>query len=266
MTNNYTLGRGEIWFAQFLADSLVAGGERYFGNTPEFNISVESESLDHYDSDHGVNEMDDSVTTSTSRSASIITDHIDPKNLAMFFMGSSATFTVTGATITDEAHNAVEQGLTYQLGITPTNPVGARELDLHSTGPDVKIVVKNDAGSPTTYDEGDDYTIDMVSGRLTIVAGGAITTGTNLEVSYKTKSSTRDRVISGGKPIEGALRYLAFNPAGKQIDYYMPRVKISPTGDLALKGDEWQQIPFSVEILKKSGREAVYADGRPLVS
>ena len=42
----------------------------------------------------------------------------------------------------------------------------------------------------------------------------------------------------------------------------MPYVKISPNGDYALKGDEWQQIPFNIEILKKTGFEALYSDGR----
>ena len=44
----------------------------------------------------------------------------------------------------------------------------------------------------------------------------------------------------------------------------MPSVKLSPNGDYALKSDEWQQIPFNVEILKPEGMEAVYADDRPV--
>ena len=56
---------------------------------------------------------------------------------------------------------------------------------------------------------------------------------------------------------------IAYNPQGKNYDWFMPYVKLSPNGDFALKGDEWQQIPFSVEILKKSGYEALYIDGRP---
>ena len=81
-------------------------------------------------------------------------------------------------------------------------------------------------------------------------------------MDYTTLASSRTRIISGSTPIVGALRYIAFNPAGQQLDWYMPYVKISPNGDYALKGDEWQQIPFNIEILKKTGFEALYIDGR----
>jgi hypothetical protein len=43
----------------------------------------------------------------------------------------------------------------------------------------------------------------------------------------------------------------------------LPYVKLSPNGDYALKGDEWQQIPLSIEVLKASGKEAIYRDGVP---
>ena len=47
-----------------------------------------------------------------------------------------------------------------------------------------------------------------------------------------------------------------------KIDYFFPAVSLSPNGDFALKGDEWQQIPLNVEILKGATNEAIYADGR----
>ena len=77
------------------------------------------------------------------------------------------------------------------------------------------------------------------------------------------EASTRDRVISRGQTVEGSLRYLANNPAGANIDYFMPWVKITPNGDFSLKGDEWQTVPFNIEILKKGDLEAIYVDGRP---
>lgn len=270
MANNYTLGRGELWFARFKPGTQAPGGERYIGNTPEFSATIESENLDHFNSDRGINEKDASIVLNTNRSGSFITDNIDPINLANFFFGDTLGFTVVGATITDEPLADVEPGLTYQLGVTAGNPVGARALDIHTpevAGPPVvpakKVIVKSGA---TTYAEATDYDIDLDRGRLTIVAGGTIAAGADLLVSYKTKDSTRQRVISGTTPIEGTLRYIAYNPAGKQFDWFMPYVKLSPNGDYALKGDEWQQIPFNVEILKKSGLEAIYIDGEPLVS
>lgn len=259
---NLTLGRGELWFAKYLPNTQTPGGERYIGNSPEFSATIESETLDHMDSDHGVGEKDESIPLSTNRSGSFVTDNIDPENVALFFFGSKTVLSVTGATITDEpiAAATVAQGLTYQVGVTAGNPSGARDVD--TTTP---VVIKDAVTPATIYVLGADYTFDYVLGRLTIVEGGDIEDGTGLTITYTTKTSKRERIISGSAAIQGALRYIAFNPAGKNYDWYMPYVKLSPNGDYNLKGDEWQQIPFTVEILKKSGLEALYIDGRAYV-
>lgn len=262
---NYTLGRGELHFAKFKPGTKIPGGERYIGNSPEWNATIESESLDHYNSDRGIKEKDESITLSANRTASFVTDNVNPANIALFFLGSASVITATAQDVTDEVISGVEKGLTYQLGITASNPVGVRGLDVHTTGPETKnIVVKNASGDE--FEEGleGDYLIDMELGRLTINPEGSITEGSEILVSYKVQAGSFERVISGNQPVEGALRYISYNPAGKQFDWYMPWVKLSPNGDYALKGDEWQQIPFSVEILRQPGKEAIYVDGRPM--
>lgn len=270
---NYTLGRGKLYFAKFLDNTQTPGGERYIGNTPEFNATIESENLDHYSSDEGIREKDESIPLQTNRTATFITDNIDAENIAAFFFGSASALSVAAATVDDEALS-VAGGLYYQLGVTPTNPMGAKELDIHTTGPTPANIVVTDEAGTTTYVEVDDYTIDMKRARLYIVPGGAIATAAAadpdkvipIEVSYKIKASSRTRILSGSKPIEGALRYVAANPVGENFDWYMPYVKLSPNGDYALKGDEWQQIPFNVEMLKLGDLEAVYIDGEALTA
>ena len=259
MANNYTLGRGRIFFARFEEGTTKPKGERYIGNTPEFNLTIEEEELEHFNSDAGVNEKDDSISLSTSRSGSLTTDNIDPKNVALFFFGSEAAFTVAGGAVTGEEVNGAEQGLEYQLGTSVSDPSGARALQSST------VAVTDSTGS-TTFVEGDDYTVDYDLGRLAIVEGGGIADGTDLLVDYTTQTSSREQIISGATPVEGAMRYIANNPKGDNIDYYFPYVKVSPNGDYALKGDEWQTIPFTLEILKLSDREAIYADGRPVVT
>lgn len=266
MAQNYTLGRGKLYFAPFADGTQNPKGERFLGNVPEFNLTIEEEKLEHFSSTQGIREKDDSVSLQVNRTGTLSTDNIDVENVALFFFGSTDSLAVTGSTITDEAIAAVEQGMYYQLGVTADRPTGHRELDLLSTGPDVNILVTDDAGTPVEFDEGDDYEIDMVLGRIYIVPGGAITDGTNLEVDYKTKTSTRPRVISGSAPIEGSLRYIAANPKGTDFDYFMPWVQLAPNGDYTLISDEWQTIPFNIEVLKKTGLEAIYVDGRALVS
>jgi hypothetical protein len=41
-------------------------------------------------------------------------------------------------------------------------------------------------------------------------------------------------------------------------------VRLSPNGEYALKGDEWQQMSFNLDIQKLNDTtESIYVDGRP---
>ena len=267
--NNYTLGRGEIYFAR--RDSLGRlGGERYLGNTPEFNTNFESETLDHFSSDRGIREKDASVILQINRTGSLITDNISPENVALFFFGSESALTVAQATVTEEQVGitgvGVEKGMFYQLGATANNPSGARSVIFPGTAGTAFKISK--VGSPNVdLEPGVDYVLNAELGRVEILeASTRVVDGDILLATYTVAASTRTRIISGSSPVEGALRFIAHNPTGKNIDYYMPSVKLAPNGDYALKSDEWQQIPFNVEILKPEGMEAVYADDRPMTA
>lgn len=268
--NNYTLGRGEVFFARFIDNNKTPGGERYIGNTPELSLTIEQEVLDHFSSDHGIREKDESIALQVNRTGTMSTDNVNTENVALFFFGSASLVTEVGATITEEVLPAVEQGLHYQLGISSTRPAGAKGIvgqtdDSNSEGADPVVTDAADSNS-TAFVEGTDYTIDYELGRVFVVEGGGIVDGTNLHVTYTIKASTYTRVISGSQPVEGAMRFIAFNPTGDDIDYYFPWVKVSPNGDFALKSDEWLTIPYNIEVLKRSDREAIYADGRPAFS
>lgn len=268
--NNYALGRGEIHFARYFTGTNNPKGERYIGNSPEFSLTIEQEVLDHFSSDHGIREKDESIALQVNRTGSFTTDNIVPDNVALFFFGEKTTVVEAGGVITAELLVEVEQGLTYQLGLSDSRPAGAKGIlgdadeDSNSGSVDPVVYDANDSNSVTQpFTLGTDYTIDHQLGRLYVVPGGNITEGMTLAVTYTIKASTYSRVISGSQPVEGAMRYIAFNPTGDDIDYYFPYVKVSPNGDYALKSDEWQAIPFNVEILKLGTREAIYADGRP---
>lgn len=258
---NYTLGKGKCYFDQYTAlGSFLGTGERYLGNTPGFSISNEAEVLEHFSSESGLKEKDDEVTLSATRNATIDTEQIDVDNLALFFFGTSSPLTVTGATVTDEVIGPVIKGLYYQLGVSPSNPSGAMGLSVH-TGPSTNVVVKNQAGS-TTYVEGTDYEIDMIMGRLYIIPGGAIASASTIKVSYKTTTSTRERVLSGNQSIDGAFRFVADNPKGRNYNVFIPYAKMSPNGEFNIKSDTFQKLSFKLSIQKRSGYASLYIDGR----
>lgn len=254
--NNYTLGRGEAHFAMYKPGTTTPGGERYLGNSPELSYNATQETLDHYNSDRGVRVKDASVILQQDYAGAMSLDDIDMKNLAMFFLGDAATITVASRTVTGETVSAVEHGLSYQLGTSSSDPAGVRQVSA--------VTVANATTPANVPVAGVDYVVDLVRGRITILEGATkVAVGDNLTLGYTVDASTRDQVISKSKTIEGSLRYLANNPAGKNIDYFMPWVKLTPNGDFNIKGDDWQVLPFTIEILKKGPLEAIYADGQP---
>lgn len=253
-TPNYTLGRGKVYFARFSAGQ-TPGAFRYIGNTPEFNLTIESETLDHFSSDEGIREKDDSVPLEVTRSGSLICDDINADNVALFFFGSVEALTQVAAPGQSESFASVNEGDVYQLGLTLGNRVGTRGIS--------NVEVTSDPAG-TTYILDTDYSVDLDRGMFSIMEGGGIPADAPIIVNFDIDAATGTRVLSGSEPVEGALRFLENNPKGADRDIFLPYVKITPNGDLALKGDEWRQIPFSIEALKPSSGEAIYVDGQPI--
>lgn len=259
-SDNQTLGRGEIHFSTFLIGTKTPSGFRYVGNTPSFGISIRTQTLDHYSSDRGIKIKDKSVPLQTDYSATLTMDDIQPENLALLFLGNSETVTQAPATATAETITSVLPGLSYQLGLSDANPAGVRNLA------NVKLSIPGTISSGITnpLSLGTDYTVDTTRGIVTFLTSSkAVTSGATVAVTYDVTTYKEDRVISGTQSLVGALKFLAYNPQGDQIDYYMPYVRISPTGDFALKADTWQQMSFTTDILVQSDRAAIYANGTP---
>lgn len=250
MNKQYTLGRGRLYFDPFAPSTTLITGERYFGNTPSFNLNTESENLDHFDADEGIKTKDKSVTLSLNRTGSFTTDNIDPDNVALFFIGTASVAAQAAATGKTTVITNPLGDRYYQLGVTVGNPSGDRQ---------VSNVVAS-AGVVTT-----DFTVDAELGRVYIVAGGAIDGDPTVTFTYDAAARSRKQIITtGNASVEGALRFIAANATGAQLDYYMPSVKLAPNGEYELKGESWQQMTFSVEIQKRDDTtEAIYIDGRP---
>ena len=253
--NIYTLGRGEVYFALRNPVTGQLGGERYLGNTPEFNLTAEEEKLDHFSSDRGIRVKDASVTLQVDYTGTLIVDNIDIRNVALFFLGTSETLTVAQATVTGEQIGftgvGVERGMYYQLGATNANPSGARAIIYPGAAGTAFALTKQGGGAAPVVNV--DYVVNAALGRIEILDNAPnIANGDILLATYTVAASTRDRILSGSTAIEGQLRYVAFNPRGKQVDLLMPAATLSPNGDFPLKSDEWQQIPFNIEVTKRN--------------
>lgn len=255
---NYTLGSGKLYFAPFAPGTLVpATGQEYFGNTPSLNNTSDRETLDHYDADNGLRTKDKSVTTSLDRSGSFTTDHVSPSNLAKWFGGANSIVTQTSqAGQTDTI--TVVPGRRYQLGKSVANPAGLRGMTMTS-------VATTDA-QPVSLVELVDFTFDGATGGITILPGSTVVEdeGTEILVTFALEAVSYNKVVSSSAEISGELFFRADNGEGLNQDYYWPYVKITPDGDMEIKGEDWQTLPFNIEVLKRDDNtEAVYILGRP---
>lgn len=250
---DYVLGKGRLFFEKFAPGTKVGSGELYFGNTPELSTSSDQSTLDHYDADAGLNVKDESVTIEDNMTGAFVTDNMNMENQALFFGGDIEKSTVTAATGLSDSFTDVVRGRWLQLGTGPLTPSGVRGV--------TNVVVKKGA---TTVAASGNYEVDLELGRVYIEPDAAgIADGDDLTIEYDVEAGTRDIVIGKGTEVRGALRFISANPVGSQTDYFWPYVKLTANGDFNLKGDEWLQIPFSFEVLKKDATtERVYIDKR----
>ena len=247
-TSNVVIPRGKAYFAAFAPGTTIPGPEVYWGNTPGANLTGSVQKLDHFTADGPVRIKDRSIVTQVDYKGSLETDNVSDDALARFFLGSSATVTDAGATITAEDHDAVPADAVVQLGISATRPAGARKVSA--------VTIKDGV---TTKTLGTHYALDAATGRVHCLVAFA-----DFKADYTIDSSTRTQVVSSGIQVRGAMRVMAENTEGINRDYYMPSVTLSPNGDLMLKGDgtNWMSLKFDLEVLAKdSATAAIYVDG-----
>lgn len=268
--DNLVVGRGRVYFDQLIKG--VYQGERYLGNTPDFSMSTSVDKLDHFSSDRGLRQKDKSINLETTRSLSLTTDNISVENVALFFAGtvlSSLQSAQTGVQEKVNGGSKVMRGRQYQLGVSADYPMGQGGIK-----PETFNIVYADASASISTGSGDistlpgvtvlppeNYELDANSGSLWIEADAPDIVGdVQLVVSYDRAASSREVVISTDNVVEGALRFVSDNPEGENMSYFFPKVSISPDGDYALKGDDWQQIGFTAEVLVRDcNTQAVYA-------
>jgi hypothetical protein len=256
-TNDYVIPRGVVYFDPFDSSGDTTG-ERELGNAPSFTIEMTSEKADHYNSQAGLREKDQSVTVQIDRTATLTVDNISLDNLSLFLAGSTSTITQSAASGETDTIT-VQQGRHYQIGVSALRPTGVRAITLTS--------VVGPAPGSIAYDA-DDYEVDLDLGRIrikTTAEGGSIPDDTELTITYATTAVTWSRANTGSTAeVDGAMRVISANASGTNRDYYMPSVRLTPSGNLPVITDatEYVSMEFSVEVLKPANAEAIYLDGR----
>lgn len=257
VVNEYAIPRGRVYFDQFDSNGAPTG-EIALGNCPGFTFTAATEKAEHYSSEGGLAEKDAALIVKVNRTGKLTCDNFSMSNMALFISGGTETQAQSVATVAGEAHTVLP-GRIYSLGVGDTAPAGVRNI----TGVTVKT-----ADNVTTYTLGLDYNVDLDMGRVQIIqgSGSTITASTAVKIGYTTTSKSWVRVKSGSTAeVSGSLRVIADNASGTNRDWFMPKVTLTPSGDIPViqEGTDFTSMEFGVEVLKPSNREALYIDGRP---
>lgn len=240
-TDDYNLGRGIIYFAP-LDDNGRPMGYRDLGNSPEFNLSIEVETLEHTSSRRGLRVVDKEVIISQGLSLNFQLDELNHQNLAAVFSGDTATHTnaaVAGFS-SYEMIASVEQGRWYDI----VDSNGNRAYGISAADLTVEV-----GGSAAVLDE--DYEVDETMGRIFILSGSTtITEGASVDVTLAANANAGDvdrvRGLTRTNVI-GALKFIAENPAANdaRTEYQFHKVSLKSEGDISLIGDEFTTLGFT---------------------
>jgi hypothetical protein len=254
-SKNLQLGKGELWFAPFQTGTQISTGFEFLGNCPAFTLNATVEKLDHYNSTGGVRQKDESVMLTKDVTGTITCDDIRPANIARFIGADSSTKTDAGSTGDTFTIASTVQGYRYQIGASAANPSGDRQITVTTVAD----------GTPTTYAVTDDYIVYPELGMIEIVEDGAIVDGTELTITYDVAAHSRSVFVTSDDDVEGELKFIADNPVGLNIDYYLPWVKLTPNGEFSLITEEWATLPFNLECLRRGNLAMLYGDGRAVL-
>lgn len=246
--DDYNLGRGIVYVAELTAGlPSPTDGWRDMGNAPEFNVSVETETLEHKSSRTGLAEIDKEVTISKKVAISFTLDEINAENVAEFLSGEKSSYVnpaVAGVAEQLAKFTSVLLGRWYDL----TTSAGVRIMDVDQA----TLVVEKDGAPDVVLDLGIDYTVDEELGRIFLLSTAVkIAAGddVNVTVPATAGATTPVRQIFALTQTERlvAVKFVTDNPAnnGKRVEYQFHKVSLKADGDYALIGDDWTKMGFN---------------------
>jgi len=270
-TDDYVLGRGIAYFASLNAAGLPIM-YRDLGNAPGFNMTVTTETLDHKSSRAGLKVVDKQIIVSQEVKVGFELDEVNFENLTEFFAGAEATFSNTAASAgvtpdaTDGNVKVITQGRWYDLYSTTKGLAGVTTDSQASRIYDITVSTVKNVGGSTTYVAGTDYILDLVMGRIFIVAGGAMTGAASPGTPYLitiTANGSADTTVDELKAltrttVKGALKFIQANPANSdfQTEVQIHQISLKADGDFGLISDQVSTMKFTGVAERNEGADA----------
>lgn len=230
---NYTLGKGVLYFDKFDANGNLTG-ERDLGNAPELTFNMTVDMLDHFSSRSGISSKDKQVTKSITPTFSFTLDEVNEDNLGMLFYGDAVEVTQAASdSLTSVLPASVGKNLYYDLsarkvGIWKVNV--SYELTKAAVDLPADAVVTNTSGGAVNT-----WTVITAIGNTVYLKGK---TGTGLSVGDVYVGTTKIATIAAAPAFdtksalikEGATWYEA--GADFTVDSNLGRIKIGSASSL----------------------------------
>lgn len=250
-STSLVIGRGELYFDPFNPGATQGKGEVYLGNTPEFTTSRRVEAVDVMDSFDGQRVSVEGPIIRENHSAKFTTDHISMSNFALWYGGDVTSKSQNEAMNISESF-PIYRGRHYQLGVTSTSPAGARAV--HT----VSAIV---GGNPINNFAAN-FEVDMTMGRIRVLdTAPNVVNGTTAQFFYWLRDVTSKTITMRKRELFGSLRFVSRNQVGPRKNLFYPVVKLTPSGDINHKGNDWQRLSFEVQALRRNpATDYVYID------
>lgn len=177
-------------YLDFLTTGGASTGFDLVGNANKLIPKVETETLENkLNGRDTLGQTGDSYTRITSSTIAFTMNRYDPRIVAAFFMGSAVDIT------------AASGSFTATIVAIHDKWVPINEINLTT------CVVKDET-DVTTYDETDDYLINLNMGLIKVLSTGSILDGAELNLTGNKAAATGFKITGGTSPIINVGLYL----------------------------------------------------------
>lgn len=222
------IGRGRLYVSLYDPTTQYEGGERFCGLMDEIAIRTTDDVKKAYDTSQAQAPLCNATSIRREAELSFKGKTIDKENLALALMGSNATLSQTGASITGEHLNG-GHGVTLDRAF----PTTKRKISA--------VVVKVGASTKTVNVDYKTSAEDLRIGRIYIMDTGSIVAGDDVTVDYTYATIALPTVQGGMLPkIEARIRFTEANATGDNWELEVWRAMFMPDGDLSSIADDYK--------------------------
>lgn len=236
----YFLGSGDVQLALLTAAGAFQGYDDAV-NATKFELKVESETKEAKarGRDNDGQTLASAVRITGSK-ISLVFNGSTPSLFAAIFLGDAVKLTGVGGTGTAEVVTALEDKW------TPVTNIGSGISD---------VVVK-DATDTTTYVEGTDYTVDLVTGMIKALSTGSISDQDVLHVDYSYAAESGYKITGATRPLVKVMIKFSgknvYDGEPASVDVYQANLR--PSSPVDFLSEETQELQFEGDMITPTGK------------